>query len=333
MTRWNLTSKAIAKRFTSLSISISEILGVIFIVGILCILLLLWGFKSLIHSKNEQTVPDLHNKSVMAALDELSPKKLAIRKMGVEFDSSIPAGAVIRQSPSPNTAVREGKVIRVWLSQGGEAVFAPNLIGLPLRNAELLLRQKQLAMGEVTESYSLAVEKGFIITQKPKPDASLSKNTIVSVVVSAGIPPENIILMPYFRQKRIEDAEFWAAENEIKLNITEDKQSVFPRGTILAQSPSPDTVVTTGLNASVTISGRKSDSADGKKVHEIKYKMVKRGNPARVRIVLTDKSGEREIFNGVRDAGSDIDLTVPYGGPAKVRIFVNGVLVEEKVEN
>ena len=45
---------------------------------------------------------------------------------------------------------------------------------------------------------------------------------------------------------------------------------------------------------------------------------------------LTLLSGAFALFNGLRDPGSKIDLSVPYGGAEKVRIFVNGILVEER---
>ena len=44
----------------------------------------------------------------------------------------------------------------------------------------------------------------------------------------------------------------------------------------------------------------------------------------------SNDGGDREIFNGLRDPGSKIDLSVPYGGAVKIRIFVNGILVEER---
>jgi len=61
--------------------------------------------------------------------------------------------------------------------------------------------------------------------------------------------------------------------------------------------------------------------------------MPQKGNPSKVQIMLIDKSGEREIFNGIKTPGTEVDLSVPYGGPAKIRIFVDGVLVEEKLKS
>ncbi len=65
-------------------------------------------------------------------------------------------------------------------------------------------------------------------------------------------------------------------------------------------------------------------------VHRIRYEVAQSGSQSQIRIIMVDQHGEREIFNGFRDPGSKVDLTVPHGGAAKVRIFVNGILVEER---
>ena len=48
-----------------------------------------------------------------------------------------------------------------------ETVFVPTIAGLPLRNAEMLLRQRNLGLGEVSESYSVRMEKGRVLNQDP----------------------------------------------------------------------------------------------------------------------------------------------------------------------
>ncbi|HEX4046192.1 MAG TPA: PASTA domain-containing protein, partial [Elusimicrobiota bacterium] len=132
-----------------------------------------WGIEGLVHNRKTQTVPDLKGRSISAALDELSPLNLGLRKTGVEFDASVPIASILRQDPSAGTVVREGKTVRVVVSQGGQTVQAPTVIGLPLRNAEMLLRQNQLALGEVSEAYSLKSEKGMVLSQDPKGETSV----------------------------------------------------------------------------------------------------------------------------------------------------------------
>ena len=49
-----------------------------------------------------------------------------------------------------------------------------------------------------------------------------------------------------------------------------------------------------------------------------------------VRIVIVDKYGERELFNGLRQPGSKIEVPVQAAGGARVKIYLNGILVEEQ---
>ncbi len=288
-----------------------------------------WTMETVIHNRKEVIMPDISGKSSANALQALSEINLAMKIEGYEFNESVPIGTVLRQVPGAGSTVREGKIVRVVFSQGGESVFTPNLIGLPLRNAELLLRQRQLVLGEVSESYSLKAEKGTVLSQDPKPELSVSKNTMVQVAVSAGLPPAGIVMMPDFRQKKSDEAQDWAGQNGVTLDLSEDPASPFPGGTITDQNPLPDTVVSAGAKVTLTVSSRKGSSASEKEFR-VHYEVSQSGSQRHIRVVSLGHSGEREIFNGLRDPGSKIDLSVPYGGAEKIRIFVNGILVEER---
>jgi len=80
---------------------------------------------------------------------------------------------------------------------------------------------------------------------------------------------------------------------------------------------------------SVTVSGRKGSAptAASKTFH---YELAQGGSDSQVRIVLVDKYGERELFNGQRSPGSKIDVPVQTAGGARVKIYINGILVEEQ---
>ena len=215
-----------------------------------------WAIGSIIHNRKEQIVPDLRNKSVDAVLDILGPLNLAVRKEGSEVHEAIPIGSIVRQMPPPGTTVRSGKVIRVVVSQGGETVFVPSLTGLPLRNAEMLLRQRLLLLGEVSESYSIRMDKGRVMSQDPEGDSSEEKNALVNVVVSAGRPPREIVLMPDFRQQQISKALSWADELELAVWVTTETASLFPNGAVLTQEPPPDSVVSARSRIKFMVSGR-----------------------------------------------------------------------------
>lgn len=287
------------------------------------------SMESVVHHRKEVIIPDIKGKSALKAMEILSENSLAIQIQGFEFNDSVPIGTVLRQTPQSGIMAREGRIVKVVFSQGGESVFTPNLIGLPLRNADLLLRQRQLTLGEVTESYSLKFEKGSVINQEPKAEVGVAKGSMVNLIVSAGAPPSGIILMPDFRQKKIDIFEKWAADNALKYERVDDSNSVFPKDTIIDQSPESDTVVSADAKIRITVSARNSPEAADKEF-QIKYQVSQSGSQRHIRIVALSKTGDRELFNGLRDPGSRVELSLPYGSAEKIRIFVNGILVEER---
>ncbi len=287
------------------------------------------AMESVIHHRAEVIVPDIKGKSSLEALRLISENNLALKIKDFEFNDTVPIGTVLRQAPGAGITVRESKIIRVVFSQGGESVFTPNLIGLPLRNAELLLRRRMLILGEVSEAYSLKAEKGTVLSQDPVQEKSVSKNAMIQVVVSAGIPPSGIVLMPGFKQEKVDEAYKWALENDFTILVKEDSVSLFPYGTVLEQEPSADTVVTDKTAISVIISGHKL-SADESEEYRVHYEISQGGAQRHIRIVAIGPGGDKEIFNGLRDPGSKIDLAIPYEGIEKIRIFVNGIMVEER---
>ena len=100
--------------------------------GVLLFFMLQWAIEGAVHSRKTQVVPDLEGKSLAAALDILSPLHLGLEKAGTDFNASVPIESVLRQNPPGGTVVREDKIIRVVISQGGETVFVPNQFPQPL---------------------------------------------------------------------------------------------------------------------------------------------------------------------------------------------------------
>ncbi|MBR4355609.1 MAG: PASTA domain-containing protein [Elusimicrobiaceae bacterium] len=287
-----------------------------------------WVFGALVHTRKEVSVPDLTKKPVSQALGLLAAQNLALKQAGVEFAQSVPPGSVLRQIPSAGSTVREGRVIRVWISQGDEMVFVPNLVGADLRSAQLAVRQAGLVVGKVENAYSLTYDKGLIVAQTPKEDSMLQKGEKVALVISDGQPPASVILVPNFKGQKLAEATLWASAQNINLIIKEDRNSMFRNGTIAEQHPSADSQVAPGSNLEVTVSRRPIN--DDEKIYHLHYEMPQGKNASHVRVVLEDEAGETEVLNESKQPGSKIDLEIPYAGTATLRIFTDGVLVRER---
>ena len=287
-----------------------------------------WVFGALVHTRKEVTVPDITKKSITQALDMLAANNLAIKQAGVEFAQNVPPGSVLRQLPSAGSTVREGRVIRVWISQGDEMVFVPNTVGTDLRSAQLAVRQAGLLVDKVDNAYSLTYEKGLIVAQTPKADSMVQKGEKVSLVLSNGAPPACVVLVPNFKSKKLAEATLWASSQNINLIIKEDASSVFPNGTIAEQRPAADSQIAPGTNLEVIVSRRQT--ANDEKTYHLHYEMPQGKNASRVRVTVEDATGDNEILNETKQPGSKIDLEIPYTDQAAVRVFVDGILVRER---
>lgn len=287
-----------------------------------------WVFGALVHTRKEVTVPDITKKSITQALDMLAANNLAIKQAGVEFAQNVPPGSVLRQLPSAGSTVREGRVIRVWISQGDEMVFVPNTVGTDLRSAQLAVRQAGLLVDKVDNAYSLTYEKGLIVAQTPKADSMVQKGEKVSLVLSNGAPPASVVLVPNFKSKKLAEATLWASSQNINLIIKEDASSVFPNGTIAEQHPAADSQIAPGTNLEVIVSRRQT--ANDEKTYHLHYEMPQGKNASRVRVTVEDATGDNEILNETKQPGSKIDLEIPYTDQAAVRVFVDGILVRER---
>ncbi len=305
------------------------IAGVIVVFFILLIFISIdWVMGAMVHTRQEVQVPDITKKPVTAALSSLATVNLAMKQAGVEFADNVPPGSVLRQIPSAGSTVREGRVIRVWISQGDEMVFVPSVEGLDLRAAQLAVRQAGLQVEKVENAYSLTVEKGLIISQTPEADSMLSRGDKVTLTLSNGQPPASVILVPDFRNKKLAEATLWASQQNMNLTVKEDAHSPFPYGTIAEQNPPADSELAAGSALEVTVSRR--EASEDEKMYHLHYELPQGKKAMRVRIVLIDDNGEREVINESKQPGSKIDLEIPYSGKATFRILSDGILVRER---
>lgn len=287
-----------------------------------------WVLGALIHTRKEVTVPDLTKKPVSQALDLLAQQNLAAKQAGVEFAQDVPPGSVLRQIPSAGSTVREGRIIRVWISQGDEMVFVPNTVGTTLRDGQLAIRKAGLNIEKVENAYSLTYEKGVIISQTPKPDSMVQKGTSVSLISSNGQPPASVVLVPNFKSKKLAEATLWASNQDINLIIKEDPDSVFPNGVIAEQSPKADSQVSPKSTVQVIVSRRAT--AEDEKSYHLHYELPQGKKDSLVRVTVEDVTGTSDVLSETKQPGSKIDLEIPFTSYATVRVFVDGVLVRER---
>lgn len=303
--------------------------GALFVAALVATLLSLhWVMSALLHSRKVVQVPDLTGKTLEQALDLLAPLNLSLSKEGIQFDEKFQPGAIVRQAPPAGLRVREWKTVRVTLSSGGQIVYVPDAAGTTLTEAQNRLRTAGLSLGAVSQVYSTKYETGVVMSQNPDAGTLSHPGAMVDLTVSKGGPPAGTVLMPDFVNKPYSLARQWADDQSLSPEVEETLTEEALPGLVLKQSPSADSPV--GEKTAIRFVVSKSDGKKSKDVTLIRYNVPEGTDRVRVRIVLRDDAGEREVFSDDQDAGARVEVPVSVDGPARARIFVNGVLVEER---
>src|ERR1019366_484686 len=194
-----------------------------------------WAIGAAVHNRKVVLVPDLSAKAVNDALNILGPLGLGMEKEGEQFDKRFPAGTIVRQTPVAGMPVRVGRIVRVTVSQGGETLFVPILVGQPLRNTQTSLQNLGLSVGEIEHRPSLKFEKDQVMTSDPPAGAIISKNGLVNLILSDGPPAADILLVPDFSGANFSKAKEWTAAHQMLASTREEADISKADGEILMQ--------------------------------------------------------------------------------------------------
>jgi serine/threonine-protein kinase len=293
----------------------------------------------IVHSKKEVIVPNIENKSVLEALKIVSDLGLGLKKVAEVYNPQLPSGTIVNQQPQAGMTVRKGSVINVVVSLGGEKVFVPNVLGEDKRKAEVIIRQYGLVVGSMTECYSLRYSKGKVMWQSYSEGSIVDKNTPIDLKISLGLPPDDIILMPDFINKTFSEVKSWAETYGLQLNIKYKSVEQIPQNDIVVeQNPPPDSVVNLTDVIEITLSQNLStqkdtttEKAEDKQSYNFEYEIPFMGNsPKNVKIVQISDEGEHILYNKLTLPKEKILLCIPQRKNSKIRIFVDGILIDEK---
>lgn len=141
------------------------------------------GLFSKDNSENVK-VPSVVNMTVEEAQKSLEGTGLRLVVKSEEYSNGVSKDRIITQTPSENTTLKKGDSVSVIVSKGNSKVPVPNVVGLKLSQAEKLLNDNKLILGNVKYEYNDA-EEGTVLSQSLVGGSS-DEGQKVSLVVSKG---------------------------------------------------------------------------------------------------------------------------------------------------
>ena len=137
----------------------------------------------------KHTMPDLEALSLIKAQQTLDAVKLRVGKIERKYSNSYRIGTVISQKPAAGEEVPEGSLVDLIINEGDRKL--PNLVGMQMSEAEKILRNLGLRMGEVRRVNS-SDARGTITAVSPAAGMMLPAYYPVHLTVSDG-PDSSVV--------------------------------------------------------------------------------------------------------------------------------------------
>ena len=151
-----------------------------------------------------------------------------------EYNSSYPAGTIIRQNPKAGRTVKEGQKITLTVSLGTQYVTVPETKNMVAEDAEQTLKDMGLNVLQKPMQDN-TVASGSVIYSSPAAGETVEGGSTVILYTSRAVA-QSTVMVPSLTGKTIEDA-----RNDVRdLNVsirTVDQASSEPAGTVLSQTP------------------------------------------------------------------------------------------------
>ncbi len=138
----------------------------------------------------EADVPDVVGKTAEEAKQTLLNAGFLVEE-DEEYSEEVEEGYVISQSPEGNGKAEKGSTITIVVSKGEEVKVAkvPNLKKKTVTEAEELLSEVNLKLGNVSQEYHDTIPEGKVISQSVDAGLEVKEGTEVDITISKGKKP------------------------------------------------------------------------------------------------------------------------------------------------
>ncbi len=213
----------------------------------------LFHFVSSFGDGKDVPVPDLTNKTVEEATEELEKLGLKI-KIGDEVVSAdIEEGHITSQDPVGDETLPKGRSVTVNVSKGMEDDTIPDVTNKSLDTATVLLKENGYELGETSEENS-ELAKGMVIRQFPVGGKKADAGTKVDLVVSLGKETEQVAVPDLYNKSKA-DATTELSANGLALGETSQEfNSEVEKGRVISQNPKKNSKVDEGTAVDLVIS-------------------------------------------------------------------------------
>lgn len=298
---------------------------------IVFLLAFVWAFLSFGNFWSNATVdvPNVVGKQVTVAKHILEDNHLRVSVSEVS-NPDVPAGQVISQSPEANEQVKEQRTVHLVVSKGVGDITMPDITGMTIDQARSRLKNLGLVIGKISAGIDDSKEDGVILMQSPPGDSKVTKGATVDVTVNR--VKSKKVELPNLVGMTVKDAKDALASLGLNATISGAGDDT---AVITQQSPEAGSSLDANTSVALTAEAKKAAPAANTSNSNVTKGTVDitvpsgKANQA-VRIVVSDDSGSRTVFDGNAQPGERIVKDVSGTGRVQIQVYLNGALVQDQ---
>ncbi len=266
------------------------------------------------------TVPDVVGKDLSEALEILNGRSLNLKILEKKFNNRVPSGIIIFQVPANGEQVRKNRAVKVVMSMGSEMVSMPDVTGMQIRQARMILRKAGLETGWEATVHHHKISRNYVIAQGLDSGSQVKRHTRVPLLVSRG-PFKSALIMPDFIGRDINSVQKIIKEMGLEPGvITVSRGQRFKPGTIIKQDPPLGSRIAKGSAVDFTVTQTKESARkDLRSFFYLRY-MKQPGLLAKeTEIRVSDNEGIRDIYLGPLAPGKVLERVILTRGKPLVQ--------------
>jgi|LSQX01.3.fsa_nt_gb serine/threonine-protein kinase len=292
-------------------------------------------FKDYLFPPNEIAVPDFVGEDIEKVLDKYDKSDFKIIEVQNIHNNEFEEGEIISQDPPADMMVKLPVDIEVTVSAGPKMVKVPDAVNKDSRQAEILMRQKDLGYRFIYENDD-RVPTGFVIKQNPEPGQEVKSNEIVNVYVSEGRKIKMIVI-PDLSNSTETEARNRISQLGLKIGNTRRENNEAEKNKVIGQSLQSGREVEENTTIDLVISdGPKTETVAGTKPKEYERKISvylpqDKDNVA-VKIVMESGGTSKVAYQRThKKDDSPVEVTLKGRGTAQIQVYFDNELRGEDV--
>ncbi len=311
-------------------ITMPRIFGVI--VGILLAAALSLGLLWLIDyiKLPDVEMPSIVGMDYMDAKDLLDGYGLEMEITSWEFSDKYAENQVCSQNKEEGDTVKEGTVVEVVVSKGLVENAVPDLDGMTVSDAQILIEQCGYSVGTITYEAN-ALPEGTIIRQSPAAGSVLGPGTTIDLVCSDGTAKAEIEMVNVVGLTLDEAKEVLKGANLMVNTVKEKYSTTAKTGYIIEQSVPAGSSVMTGTGIDIVVSKGTAPEDSSTKSVAVHLDYSKASNEVfRLKIDMIKNGAMTTVYDDYKyksDSGEAI--SVSGSGTAQLFVYFDGVKVSE----